>query len=178
MGVRPLGGDRYAVDSESGATYVVDPVASTCTCPDATIRGATCKHLRRVAIEITTRRVPPPGHRRAACAACGTGTFVPEEADPPALCPACRLDPGSVVLDRETGARLVVAAVTDRRADEVTVPEADVTVADYPTNEGYPEDDPVVEACYLAAAARGSAPRRYSFPLTRLRRTDDAALVE
>lgn len=176
MAVRPLGDGEYAVDSQSGATYVVDPLDGSCTCPDATIRGEICKHMRRVAIEITARRVPPPGQRRADCAACGTETFVPEASDPPVLCDACRIDPGDIVLDRETGDRLVVVSVTDRRADEVVV-EDDVTVAGYPTNDGYPDDDPVVEASYLTDAATSDDPRRYSFPLSRLRPTDDAALV-
>jgi hypothetical protein len=177
MAVRPLGGHQYAVDSQSGATYVVDPVAGTCTCPDATIRGETCKHQRRVAIEITTRRVPPPGKRRATCAACGTETFVAEHADPPALCEGCRVEAGDVVLDRETGDRLVVLAVTDRPASAVRIEAADTSVADYPGNEGYPDDDLVVEAAYLSDLGRPD-PRRYSFPLSRLDLADDAALVE
>lgn len=177
MAVRSLGNSRYAVDSQSGATYVVDPVAGTCTCPDATIRGETCKHQRRVAIEITTRRVPPPGERRATCLACGAETFVAETADPPALCADCRLDPGDVVRDRETGDRLVVETVTDRRADEVTIPATDTTVATYPGNQAYPDDDLVVEAAYLSAVAR-ERPHRYSFPLSRLESAADAALVE
>jgi hypothetical protein len=178
MAVRPLGDGEYAVDSESGATYAVDPLAGTCTCPDATIRGETCKHLRRVAIEITTRRVPPPGHRRASCVACGSEAFVPEDGDPPALCSACHVESGEVVLDRETGDRLVVLALTDRRADEVAVPEAGTTVADYPTNDGYPDGDIVVEAAYLTEAVAEEDPHHYSFPRSRLRRVDDAALVE
>jgi len=177
MAVRHLGGPEYAVDSESGATYVVDAEAGTCTCPDATIRAATCKHQRRVAIEITSRRVPPPGHRQTACDACGTETVVPEDDPPPALCETCHLDPGEVVLDRETGDRLVVAAVTDRRADEVEIAATGTTVADYPTNDGYPTDDLVVSVSYLTDAATGTD-RTYSFPLSRLRPTDDAALVE
>jgi hypothetical protein len=177
MAVRHLGGADYAVDSQSGATYVVDAREGTCTCPDATIRGETCKHQRRVALEITSRRVPPPGKRRADCAACGTETFVPETSPPPALCGTCNLDAGDVVLDRETGNRLVVAAVTDRRADEVTIEAADSTVADYPTNEGYPADDLVVEVRYLPDAASGHS-RTYSFPRSRLQRVDDAALVD
>ncbi len=178
MAVRPVGDGDYAVDSESGATYVVDALAGNCTCPDATIRGETCKHRRRVAIEITTRRVPPPGHRRATCAACGVEAFVPEDGSPPALCEACYLEAGDVVLDGETGDRLVALAVTDRHADEVTIPETGETVADYPTNDGYPPDDPVVEAAYLTEAVAVERPRRYSFPHSRLRRVDDAALVE
>ena len=178
MAVRHLGGARYAVDSHSGATYVVDARGGTCTCPDATIRKETCKHQRRVAIEITSRRVPPPGHRRADCAACGAETFVAEASDRPALCPNCRVDPGDVVVDRETGDRLVVAAVTDRRADEVTIAAADTTVADYPTNEGYPPDGIVVEVSYLGDVVGERPHRTYSFPLSRLRRTDDTAILD
>ena len=177
MAVRSLG-ERYAVDSESGATYVVDPVAGTCTCPDHQMRGETCKHLRRVAIEITAERVPPPGEHRATCAVCGTETFTPAESDPPVLCESCSLTPGVVVLDRETGDRLVVTAVTPRRADETTIDAADRTVADYPTNEGYPDDDIVVEAVYATDIARRDDPRQYSFPHSRLARTDDAAIIE
>ena len=176
MAVRPLG-DRYAVDSESGATYVVDPVEGTCTCPDQQLRGETCKHLRRVAIEITARRVPPPGERRADCAACGTETLVDRDAAEPPLCPACDLERGEVVLDRETGDRLVVVRVTPDRADEVTIPETGRTVADHATNDGYPADDLVVEAVYLGALGQ-EQPRRYSFPYSRLEPTDDAAIVD
>jgi len=178
MAVRPLGDGEYAVDSQSGSTYVADPLEGTCACPDATIRGETCKHLRRVAIEITTRRVPPPGRRRATCAACGNRAFVPEGSDPPALCEGCRLDAGDVVLDRETGDRLVVTAVTGQRTDEATVVATGESVAEYPTNEGYPDDDVVVEAVYLTDAVAADDPRRYSFPRSRLRRVDGAALVD
>lgn len=169
-------GDRYVVDSESGETYTVDPAAGSCTCPDHRIRGETCKHLRRVAIEINTGRTPPPGRRRATCAACGVGAFVP--ADRPPLCDACRLEAGDVVIDREAGDRLVVTRVTDRRADAVRVEGGDLTVAAYPTNDGYPDDDPVVEASYLTDAVSVAEPTRYSFPLSRLERTDDAAVLE
>jgi len=79
------------------------------------------------------------------------------------------------VFDRETGDRLVVQAVTDRRADDVAIDAADTTVADYPTNEGYPTDDLVVEASYLGDVARErTRNRRYSFPLSRLELADDA----
>ena len=172
MAVRPLPGSRYAVDSASGATYVVDVTAGRCSCPDHQIRGERCKHIRRVAIEITARRVPPPGQTRAACDGCGAETFVPENAPEPHLCGTCQLDPGDIVLDRETGDRFVAARVTARRADKVPIRAADCTVADYPTNEGYPTDDLVVEATYL-----GDGDRRYSFPRSRLERTDDATLV-
>jgi len=170
-------GDRYVVDSESGETYTVDPLSGSCTCPDHEIRDETCKHLRRVAIEINTGRTPPPGRRRATCRACGVGAFVPADADPP-LCDACRVETGDVVVDRETGDRLVVRAVTDRRAHDVRVEGTNQSVAAYPTNEGYPADDLVVEAAYLAAAGRREAPKAYSFPLSRLELTDDAAIVD
>jgi hypothetical protein len=202
MAVRPLDEGRYAVDSESGATYVVDLRARSCTCPDNRIRGQHCKHLRRVAIEITAHRVPPPGKTWAVCDSCGAETFVDADAAPPHLCSTCHLEPGDVVRDRETGDRLVVQAVTDRRADEVTIAAADTTVADYPTNDGYPTDDLVVEASYFSDVAReagaaersGGAPngragsdttrptrtrnRRYSFPRSRLELVDDAELVQ
>lgn len=168
MAVRPLGRGRYAVDSQSGATYVVDLPAGTCTCPDHAIRGEQCKHIRRVAIEVTAGRVPAPGKRAATCDACGTPTFVPETAEPPALCAACFLEPGDRVVDRETGDSLVVAAVTNRRADETPIEAADCTVAEYPTNRAYPSDDLVVEAVYAGDAGRNAQPRRYAFPLSRL----------
>jgi hypothetical protein len=168
MAVSPLDG-RYAVHSESGATYVVDPAAGTCTCPDSRLRGEVCKHRRRVAIEITTGRVPPPGERRGTCRGCGGDRFLPREAPP--LCAACRPDEGAVAVDRETGDRLVVRGVLAGQADAVEV-EAGGTVADYPTNDGYPADDPVVEAVYLGAIRRGE-PRTYRFPLSRLERTGE-----
>jgi len=174
MAVAPRGDGEYAVTSESGHTYVVDLGTGTCTCPDYRVRGERCKHRRRVAIEITARRIAPPGHERARCDACGTVTVVPEGSAEPHLCDQCHLDPGDVVLDRETGDRLVVASVTPDRADEHRL-ETGETVAGYATNEGYPADDIVVEATYLSAARR-SEPRRYAFPRSRLHRTD-AALV-
>jgi len=180
MAVRPLDGPTYAVDSDSGATYVVDLAAHSCSCPDHRIRGETCKHMRRVAIEISTRRVPPPGKRRANCGACGVETFADEDADPP-LCDTCRLEPGDVVRDRETDDRMVVVRVTPHRANEVDIPTAGTTVADYATNEGYPSDDLVVEVVYLGDLGRTGDPRQsrqYSFPLSRLDRVDDASFVD
>ena len=53
--------ETYAVTTESGHTYRVDLREHDCSCPDHRIRGEQCKHLRRVAIEITARRVAPPG---------------------------------------------------------------------------------------------------------------------
>jgi len=173
MAVRPLPDERYAVDSESGATYVVDHEVGRCTCPDSQFRGETCKHRRRVAIEVTTGRTPPPGTRRGACLTCGEAAVVPIEE--PALCPACERDPGDVVRDRETGDRLVVHRVQAERADAVTVPGTGTTVADYPTNAEYPADDPVVEAVYLRAW-RDDAPRVYRFPHSRLAATGVAML--
>ncbi len=178
MAVRPLGDGRYAVDSQSGATYVVDLPAGSCSCPDNQIRDRQCKHLRRVGIEITTRRVPAPGRRAASCDACGVDTFVPEDEGAPDLCRACRLEHGDVVRDREAGDRLVVVRVTPRRAREVVIEGVGETVADYATNAAYPADDLVVEAVYLGDLARSDPPRRYSFPLSRLERVDDAEIVD
>ncbi|QSG04861.1 SWIM zinc finger family protein [Halapricum desulfuricans] len=172
MAVRPLGGGRYAVDSHSGATYVVDLPASRCSCPDHQIRGERCKHIRRVAIEVTSHRVPPPGKRRARCAQCGVETFVGEDAAEPWLCSNCHFGLGDVVLDRETGDRLVVAGVTTRQAEEYVIDAADSTVADYETNAGYPGDDLVVEVRYLADVVRRERPRTYAFPHSRLAATD------
>jgi hypothetical protein len=61
----------------------------------------------------------------------------------------------------------------------VTVGEGGGTVADYPTNEGYPGDDLVVEVVYPFSrpeVALADLPR-YSFPLSRLARRD-ATLVD
>lgn len=176
MAVRPLGGGRYAVDSQSGATYVVDLPRSRCTCPDHEIRGERCKHLRRVAIEVTSHRVAPPGKRRATCAQCGVETFAPEASSEPSLCAACAFEPGDVVLDRETGDRLVVARVTTERADERVIDATGDSVAAYETNAGYPGDDLVVEASYLGDTARRAKPRVYAFPHSRLAATDHRLL--
>jgi hypothetical protein len=173
MAVGPLGGGRYVVETGSNSTYVVDLPAGDCTCPDHTIRGERCKHLRRVAIEVNRRRVPPPGRAPGTCEACRREAFLPE--DGPPLCDACRLEPGDFATDRETGDLVVVARVTDARADEVAV-GGDGTVADYPTNEGYPSDDLVVEVVY--PFSRPEVPwadlPRYSFPLSRLARREEA----
>jgi len=177
MAVRSLGGSRYAVDSQSGATYVVDIEDGTCTCPDDRIRGQRCKHVRRVAIEITAHRVPPPDHTWAACDGCETATFVPVDAAEPHRCAACALAPGAVVLDRETGERLVVERVTNERAEEYVMPSVQQSVAAYPTNEGYPADDLVVEVTYLQDHNRRREPRVYAFPRSRLDRTDDATIL-
>ncbi|MUV85769.1 SWIM zinc finger family protein [Natronomonas sp. CBA1123] len=169
MAVRPLGSGRYAVDSSSGATYVVDLPRGDCSCPDHEIRGERCKHLRRVALEVTERRVPAPGKRRADCAVCGHESFVPESGA--AVCGDCWLERGDIATDRETGDTVVVYRLTDERADERYIDAAGCTVAEYPKNEGYPPDDPVVEVVYPFSgdADSGLDERpRYAFPYARL----------
>jgi hypothetical protein len=165
MTVRPLRDRRYVVETDGG-TYVVDVERRTCTCPDHAIRGARCKHLRRVAIEITERRVPAPHERPAVCAVCGDETFVPLDATGPQLCDRHTFEPGAVVTDRETGSALVVVRSTTRRADAVETREGRV-VADYETNRHYGRHEPVVEAVYLDDQPPR---RRYHFPASRLRR--------
>jgi hypothetical protein len=173
MAVRPLRDDRYVVETDGG-TYVVDVENRTCTCPDQAIRGGRCKHIRRVAIEISERLVPPPGHRTAACAVCGQRVFVPTGADRPHLCDRHDHAPGDLVRDRETGKRLLVVAATGRRADEVTTDDGP-TVAEYPSNEAYGDHEPVFEAVYLQSLGPVvdlddvSDARRYGFPASRLR---------
>jgi hypothetical protein len=176
MAVTPLGGGCYRVETESDRTYTVDVPGRRCTCPDYRYRGEQCKHRRRVAIEITHGEVPPPGKRRADCAACDREAFVPEPDEPP-LCDDCRLDPGDVVVDRNADDRLIVKRVLTDRADEYVIPDTATALADHPTNEGYPGDDVVVEVVYLADALRRSDPKRYAFPHSRLRRVDDATVL-
>ncbi|MFC7176512.1 SWIM zinc finger family protein [Halosegnis marinus] len=165
MAVRALGGGRYAV--ASGGDYEVDLPAGTCTCPDSGYRGERCKHLRRVAVEITRGDLAPPGRLPDACAACGREAFLPEAL---ALCDDCRYEAGDAVRDRETGDLVVVAAVHDTPADEWLVAGTDRTVADYETNDGYPTDDPVVEVVYPFSAGRKPLAdlKRYAFPHSRL----------
>jgi hypothetical protein len=177
MAVTPLGGGAYRVETHDDHAYTVDVPGRRCTCPDHRYRHERCKHLRRVAIEINLERVPPPGRRRADCAACGREAFVPETSDPP-LCDDCRLAPGDVATDRETGDRLVVGDVLAARAGEYAVAGTDDTVATYETNAAYPADDLVVEAAYLGSVVGDDEPRVYAFPHSRLRRVEDATLVE
>ena len=169
MAVRPVGHGGYAVESESGATYLVSLPRSDCTCPDHEIRGEHCKHLRRVAIEVTEGRVPPPGKRRTDCAVCGRESFVPESG--PAVCGDCWLERGDLATDRETGDTVIVYRLTDETAAERFIEAADCTVADYPENDGYPDDDPVVEVVYPFDGdpdAGLDGRRRYAFPYSRL----------
>jgi hypothetical protein len=174
MAVTHLGGGRYAVASHSGETYLVDLPDGECSCPDHQIRGERCKHLRRVAIEVTERRVPPPGRRRGECTVCGRSSFVPETGLP--VCADCRLDRGDVATDRETGDTVVVYRQTDETAAERYVEAADCTVAEYPKNDGYPPTDPVVEVVYPFGGDR-DAPLderpRYAFPRSRLAARDE-----
>lgn len=175
MAVRPLGAGRYEVAGASGIRYLVSLADGWCTCPDYLMRGARCKHLHRVAIEMDAGTVPSPDKQLTLCAGCDAETAVDSAADPP-LCAHCRLSPGDVVLDRQTGDPLVVVEVLDARADEVEIPEADSTVADYPANRGYPPRDPVVRVVYpgsVRAVTRAPRPpKRYAFPISRLRRLD------
>jgi len=178
MAVRPVGHGGYAVESESGATYLVSLPRSDCTCPDHEMRGERCKHLRRVAIEVTEGRVPPPGKRREDCAACGRESFVPESG--PAVCGDCWLERGDLATDRESGDTVVVCRLTDETADGRFIEAADCTVADYPANDGYPADDPVVEVVYPFDGdpdAGLDERRRYAFPYSRLS-VRDQMLVE
>jgi hypothetical protein len=179
MAVRPLRDRRYVVETEGG-TYVVDLEGGTCTCPDHAIRGARCKHLRRVAVEVTEGRVPAPGERRATCAVCGRETFVPATAAGPALCERHAFAVGDVARDRETGSLLVVVAVRGRRADAVRTDEGRL-VSEYETNAAYGRHEPVLDCVYLASAPRVAGDvvdvdgaKRYSFPASRLRPLRDS----
>jgi hypothetical protein len=107
------------------------------------------------------------------CRVCGRERFLPE-AGPP-VCPDCRPEPGTFATDRETGETVVVAAFPGGRADRADA--GGRTVAEHPTNAGYPQDDPVVEAVYPFGP--GPAPterRRYRFPLARLALRDEQLL--
>lgn len=170
MAVRALGAGRYAVESQSGATYLVNLPRSDCTCPDHEIRGERCKHLRRVAIEVTEGNLPAPDERVGVCAVCGVETFVPLTASGPQLCEEHGFDRGDAVRDRETGKLLVVTRVTARRADEYRTDEGRPIDA-YPTNAAYGAHEPVVEAVYtesLGPAHGVDDARRYGFPASRL----------
>ncbi|WP_049910419.1 SWIM zinc finger family protein [Natrinema gari] len=180
MSVRPLGDGLYEVESASDHTYLVDLEAGRCTCPDHVFRGVRCKHVRRVAIEITDGRTPPPGEIAVACHDCDETMVVDEDATGPFYCADHAIAPGDGVIDRETGDRLTVVDVSDLRADAVELEAAGCTVAEYGTNEGYEPDVPVVGAVYHHAtvASNGVVPaslKVYVFPRTRLRRATDSA---
>ena len=174
MTVRPLRDRRYVVETDGG-TYVAALNAGTCTCPDHAIRGLRCKHLRRVAMEVTAGSVPAPNERVGACAVCGAETFVPLDDPGSHLCDRHAFEPGEVVRDRESDERLVVVAVTTERDDAYRTGE-DRTVDGYATNAAYGAHEPVVEAVYADAVrpGRGAADcERYAFPASRLTRRGD-----
>lgn len=54
-----MGSKYYVKSASSGNQYLVDPDGPFCSCPDYQL-GNHCKHLRRVAIEITQETVKPP----------------------------------------------------------------------------------------------------------------------
>jgi hypothetical protein len=174
MAVHAFGTNVYEVETDHDASYLVDVAAARCTCPDHVFRDARCKHLRRVAIEITAGRVPPPGQLAFACPECGTESFAPSDTDVAVYCEAHRLRPGDVVNDRETGADVVVVATSDRHADAVEIRGQDTTVAGYETNSNYSDDDPVVAAVYpesVTVSSDGATPaslKVYLFPRSRL----------
>jgi hypothetical protein len=177
MLVRPLRDDRYVVETDHG-TYVVDLDERDCTCPDHAIRNVSCKHLRRVAIEVNAGRVPAPGRRVSVCAVCGRTIHVPTAAVGPQLCDQHAFDSGDLVRDRETGSLLVVADVTTDRADERET-ETGRTIAGYETNAAYGAHEPVVEAVYLDSmrpdpqgGVDAAGAKRYGFPASRLRPAD------
>lgn len=172
------GDGAYEVWSPSGRVYDVDLDAGRCTCPDHRFRDVRCKHLRRVAIEVTLGNVPAPGEREAACAACGDAFFADSDTADPAYCEACTLAPGEFAVDRETGDLVVVVESTADRASDVRVAERGWTVADHHSNRDYDPDDRVVDVLY--PLDRGVTPddvsprdlKRYSFPRGRLERRE------
>ncbi|WP_254766140.1 SWIM zinc finger family protein [Salinilacihabitans rarus] len=173
MSVLALGDGLYEVESASENTYLVDMDAGRCTCPDHVFRGVRCKHVRRVAIEITEGRTPPPGRVAVECHDCSRVRFVDETEPGPFYCEEHTLYPGDVARDRETDARLTVVDVSDLRADAVRVGDDGTTVAEYATNENYDPDVPVVGAVYPHARVgpNGVVPEAlkvYTFPRTRL----------
>lgn len=178
MTATALGDALYEVETDHETTYLVDLDARRCSCPDYTFRSVRCKHLRRVAIEITEGRLAPPGEIAAGCAICGEELFVDESADGPQYCETHTLEPGAFVRDRETGDRLLVVAVSERRADRVRIGDSAYRVATYPNNREYDPADRVVGAVYpqsVDMTDRGPEPdtlRVYSFPRSRLERID------
>jgi hypothetical protein len=176
MAVRGLGSGTYTVDT-AGGNYLVDLPGGRCTCPDHRFRGVRCKHLRRVAIEVTAGRAPPPDRVARPCRDCAAVVFVEAGDAGPHYCRAHRVAPGDHVRDRETGHRLVVVTPPGGRAEETPIPGQDATVAEHPTNAGYEPDQPVVGAVYPGGRVTesGVSPRDlrvYAFPRARLRRVD------
>ena len=174
MAVVSLGSGLYDVVTDDDTAYTVDLRDGRCTCPDHRHRDARCKHLRRVAIDVTAGRVPAPDERAAFCGDCGEVVHAPEATPDPVYCEDCTLTPGDFVVDRESGDLLAVVQTTDRRADETTIPGTGHTVASYPGNSDYEDRDVVVEVVYPTPAdpdrIRERPPRSYTFPRGRLRR--------
>ncbi|WP_247730146.1 SWIM zinc finger family protein [Halovivax limisalsi] len=178
MSVLALGDGLYEVEAESDETYLVDATSGRCSCPDHLFRGARCKHVRRVAIEITEGRAPPPGKLAATCTDCGETVFVDDPIEAPVYCEAHALSPGDRARDRESGATVTVVDVSDRRADATRISSTGETVAAYETNERYDPDEPVVAAVFPHATVRRNGPvppelQVYLFPRTRLKAVAD-----
>ena len=168
MTVRPLRDGRYVVESDGG-TYVVAAERTTCTCPDNSIRGARCKHIRRVSLEIEAGIVPGPNERERVCAVCGGRTFAPIDDGGPALCDRHDHAPGDLVRDRESGTLLAVVEAIGERADETRTAEGRL-VSDYETNAAYGGQEPVFATVYVASLPVDTREgRRYLFPASRLR---------
>jgi hypothetical protein len=180
MRVTATGSGRYEVATDSGNAYEVDLEAGRCACPDHQFRGVRCKHLRRVAMEVTAGRVPAPGERAADCANCGDGVFAPENDPDPVYCEACTLAPGEYAVDRESGDLVVVVETTSDRADDTEIPSRGWTVADHHSNSDYDPRDVVVDVLYplprdaTPERVESRPPRRYAFPRGRLRRPDES----
>lgn len=174
MAVSPLGDGRYSVESATGSTYIVDLHDGTCSCPDNAIRGELCKHQRRVAIEITQGYLPSPDEP-VQCRVCGRTEEVEVVDESLAICEECRLEPGDLVIDREGSPTtpMLVLSVTGGRADEVEIKAADCTVFEYGANSKYSPADPVVEVIYPRSVSFDRPPRRYSFPISRLKKPSD-----
>lgn len=174
MSVLAIGRGTYEVENEDGETYLVDLPAGRCTCPDHHFRGVRCKHIRRVALEITAGAVPAPDQIAVECERCGETTFLDEDTSRPYLCEDHELSVGDTVYDRNSGDPLLVVGLTDRRADEVSIPRKRRTVADHYSNREYDADAPVVAVVYpqsLSLTEDGPAPGAltvYSFPRPRL----------
>jgi hypothetical protein len=169
MAVSPLGEGKYLVVGQDGTAYEVDLTVGRCTCPDHTYRRTRCKHIRRVALEVTRDRIPAPDYRAVTCLACGERAFVRK--GEPSVCESCQFTPGTTVRDRETGDLLVVVEQTGKRADCVVI--QDGVVADYPTNASYPHGDPVVWCVYPFSGSFDQSfeeRQRYAFPHARLER--------
>lgn len=166
MTLRPLRDGRVIVETDS--TYVIDAAHEQCTCPDHAIRGTRCKHLRRVAIEAAAERIPPAGMRQHVCAVCGLRTVAAVDQQT-TLCERHSFEPGELVVDRETGSRLIVRKQTTVRADASRTDDGRL-IADVETNGQYGDHEPVIEAVY--ASSLGRAAKRYGFPASRLRHTD------